>query len=94
MVELVRPMHDAENSTLRLYCWPHRTTHEFGLKDVEKIVYALGADAADRGPDANRVPVEDFIPSCPNEVLDWADDAEVYAEHVEQGIECRERADG
>lgn len=87
---------------MNLYCWPHRTVHEFTLKDVEKIVYALGVEAitayqsgfddgsADVEPIPTRLPEDP--PQCLLEVLRGADDIEVYAEHVEQGIECREKA--
>lgn len=78
---------------LRFYCWPHRTNHEFGLKDVEKIVYALGASDWDGWNDAH-IPSGEKDPQCLLEVLRGANDAEDYAEHVEQGIECRERSDG
>jgi len=88
---------------MQLYCWPCRTVHEFGLEDVEKIVYALGPVGDDQyssgfddgaTPGAGPIRLPGDPQPCWLEVLRWADDSEMYAEHVEQGIECRERADG
>jgi len=83
---------DDPGVSMRFYCWPHRTTHEFGLEDVEKIVYALGAEAVE-SPD-DRADAGTGVPTCLRFVLDWAGTPEVFREHVEQGIECRERTDG
>jgi hypothetical protein len=88
---------------MNLYCWPHRVVHAVPLADVEKIVYALGPaptdayfsgydDGGDNWGEGNKpTRTRDYQP-CWLEVLKWADDAEMYAEHVEQGIECRERS--
>jgi hypothetical protein len=86
MPGLVEVAHHTENRWVHLYCWPCRTTHEFGLKDVERIVYALGAAISLGNPE--------LYPYCLRTALRDADHPEVFAEHVEQGIECRERADG
>lgn len=84
IIEL-EPGYFQQGRVMRLYCWPCRTAHSFPLEDVEKIVYALGADAM--MPE----PISVNEPSCLKEVLRW-DNPEVFAEHVEQGIECRKAA--
>jgi len=76
-----------DSSTMNLYCWPCRAPHVLLLRDVERIVYALGAHETDKDPRAGS-----WAGSCLLQVLRWADDAEIYAEHVEEGIECREHA--
>lgn len=76
---------------LNLYCWPCRTVHQFDLDDVEKIVYTLGASEWDGWNDAH-MPSGDEHPQCLREILRLADNPEGYAEHVEQGVECREAA--
>jgi hypothetical protein len=88
---------------LNLYCWPCREVHQLPAADVEKIVYALGPAPTDAyfsgyddggdnyGLGAEPTRARDYQP-CWLEVLKSADDSEVYAEHVEQGIECRERS--
>lgn len=82
---------------MRFYCWPCATVHEFALKDVERIVYALGTDAAFAWDDAH-APSGDDTPECLNRVLGWVTDTPpeygTHALHVQQGVECRERADG
>lgn len=94
---------DDPGVSMRFYCWPHRVVHEFDLKAVEKIAYALGAEAVtayeagfnDGGEnygEGERTRLPEDGPQCLRKVLRGADDIEVYAEHVEQGIECRERA--
>jgi hypothetical protein len=75
---------DDPGVSMNLHCWPCRTVHEFGLDDVERIVYALGGIAAD---DFNRIVSE---PDCLISVLRGASDSEAYAEHVDQGVECRQ----
>jgi hypothetical protein len=86
---------------LRLYCWPCRTVHEFKLKDIERIVYSLGAaeilaydsgyqDAEDK---IERTRPADGPSACLLTALRDAGNSEVFAEHVEQGVECREAAD-
>lgn len=80
--------------TLRFYCWPCRATHEFGLKEVERIVYTLVLDSADAWDDAHAP--DGIGPQCLRKVLEWANAAPkvgTYAEQVEQGIECRERSE-
>lgn len=105
MPGLVEVAHQTEHRWMHLYCWPCRATHEFGLQDVEKIVYALGAEAItayesgfnDGGDNfglGERSRMPEDPPQCLREVLRGADDVEVYAEHVEQGIERREQANG
>ena len=89
---------------MRFNCWPCKTVHEFALKDVERIVYALGAAEvlatelqAETETDADRAEARDQAdagPTCLAVILDCSGDPEVFGEHVEQGIECRERADG
>jgi hypothetical protein len=76
---------------MNLYCWPCRTVHQFPLADVEKLVYALGADAQDGWSETAVVSMDE--PDCLNELLKAAGNPEAYAEHVEQGIECREAAE-
>lgn len=87
---------------LRLYCWRHNLLHEIAVPDVEKILYALGPAPTDayfsgyddgRGMHGVAEPTRDRDerPDCWLEVLRWADDSEMYAEHVEQGIECRSK---
>jgi hypothetical protein len=105
MPGLVEVAHHTGNRWVHLYCWPCKTVHEFSLQDVERIVYALGAEAItayeagfnDGGEnfgEGERTRLPEDPPQCLREVLRGAVDIEVYAEHVEQGIECRERADG
>jgi len=93
---------------LNLYCWQHRTVHAFPLADVERIIYALGAETIDGydggyrdgwnvrrvgGPwGSDRTRLTDDPPDCLKTVLRGAGDDEVYAEHVEQGVECRKAA--
>jgi hypothetical protein len=87
---------------LNLYCWPHNAVHTFPVADIERIVYALGPVGNDQYASGfedadNQVgplrEVTDPQP-CWAEVLRWAGDSEMYAEHVEQGIGCREASDG
>ena len=84
---------DIEAINLRLYCWQHKANHTLPLADVERIVYALMADAlmvsmANSLPDTADLP-QSVIP-CQLEILkNWANDIEVFAEHVEQGVGCR-----
>jgi hypothetical protein len=88
-------VHSTEFRFMRLYCWPCKSTHEFGLKDVERIVYTLVLDSADAWDDAHAP--DGIGPQCLQKVLEWANAAPktgTYAEQVEQGIECRERSDG
>lgn len=76
--------HNVQESVLHLnfYCWPCHATHPFLPTDVEKIVYALGADAvSDLGDDND--------PECLLRYLRYANSAEGRSEHVEQGIKCR-----
>lgn len=88
VLEQDKPYHPAVALTMHLYCWPCRAVHAFPLAEVERIVYALGADAADLNHEG---PAEEI--ACLFDVQRWAESGP-YAEHVEQGIECRERADG
>jgi hypothetical protein len=99
------PVESRYQVSINLYCWPCRTVHQFELGDVEKIVYALGAaatvaehasyidgwqDADDGKP--NSGPDGD-TPMCLKIALRDADQPEVFAEHTEQGIECREKSE-
>jgi hypothetical protein len=79
---------------VNLYCGRHRENHDLRPSIVEQVVYSLSAAYADAitepeggaayaGEDALRL-----IP-CPVEVARWAGDSEMYAEHVEQSVECR-----
>jgi len=93
---------------MRLYCWQHRTVHAFPLADVEQIIYALGASVIDaydggyrdgwnnandnRPYGADRARQTDDPPDCLRRVIREAGDCEMYAEHVEQGVECRKAA--
>lgn len=81
-----------DQSTMNLYCWRCNGPHVLLLDDVERLVYALATDAADRSERADRVPLADYIPSCYLTVLRWAADSEMYAEWVEQGVECRTKS--
>jgi hypothetical protein len=96
-----RPYPPAVALTMNFYCWPCRTVHAFGLEDVEKIVYALGAaeilaydsgyqDATDR---IERTRPAEGPSACLRTALRDADNPEVFAEHTEQGVECRAAAD-
>lgn len=77
-------------TVMNLYCWQHKANHLLPLAEVERLVYALGVDGWDRGPGADRVAQGDFVPACPLDVVkNWAGDPEIYAEWVEQGVECR-----
>jgi hypothetical protein len=94
---VVEVPHRTEHRWMNLYCWPCRTVHQFGLKDVEKIVYALGANAVlayelGRLDEAAKNPEQpsDSAVTCLKTVLRDANSPEVFIEHVEQGIECRE----
>lgn len=75
---------------LRFYCWPHRTNHEFKLKDVEKIVYALSAADAHCDAWPPNYGSGHFAPEC---LMDWLKDERRDAEHVAKSIECREQAE-
>jgi hypothetical protein len=89
------PVESFHEVAVNLYCWPHKTVHRFDLADVEQIVYALGA--AER--DGHRAGADDpsfgrqvarLQAACLREVLKtWAGDPDLFAEHVEQGVECR-----
>lgn len=80
---------------IRLYCWAHQAVHELPIEDVEKLVYALqaaektawqaGADDPRMGHLCARDPMD-----CPFEIRKWAEDSELFAEHVEQGSASRE----
>jgi len=101
MPGLVEVAHHTENRWVHLYCWPCRTVHEFSLKDVERIVYALGMAEVEAlhmggviGQQTECRELAAFGPSCLREILPATHDGDLFAEHVEQGIECRERADG
>lgn len=77
-----------------LYCWLHRDNHSFTQGEVEKIVYSLGAAETDAYLDGARDPETALTnpppsPTCLQDALRSADNPEVYAEHVEQGVECR-----
>lgn len=89
---------DDPGVSVRLYCWPCRTVHEFKADDVEWIVYALGAlevhayqvasEDPELGGDLGRAG-----PTCLEEVLRVAGDSDMAAEHVEQGVQCRQAHD-
>lgn len=89
---------DAMNGRLRLYCWPCKDVHTIELADVERIVYALGAAELvsyqsgfdDGGPLNEPTRLPDDPPTCHLVTLRHAADIEVFAEHVEQGVACRE----
>lgn len=83
---------------LRLYCWQHNEVHEFTLDDVEQIIYALAAgvpNAYGLGADHPEFGhlCEAAKPECPIDTLRSAGDIELFAEHVEQGVECRAAAE-
>lgn len=104
MAELLSNLHSNADSTfmvrsMRLYCWPCRTVHELEVAEVERIVYALGAaetvaydsgfmDGSGDVGDGTRTRAA--VSTCLRQALIAADHPEVFAEHVEQGIECRE----
>jgi hypothetical protein len=93
LLVLYQPSILPNGADLNLYCWRCRAAHSFTVADIERLVYALATDAADRSERADRVPIEDYQPSCYHEVLRWAGDSEMYAEWVEQGVECRSAVD-
>jgi hypothetical protein len=81
---------------LTLYCWRCNTVHELPAQDVEKVIYALGATVADAYAAGAEDPAfgleqAQLGPDCLLEMLRAAGNPEVYTEHVEQGVECRER---
>lgn len=82
---IFRAINARQTAVGALYCWPCKDVHVFSPDDVERIVYALGADVVQADGSAP----ERGEPDCLGEVLGWARSAELYAEHVEQGIECR-----
>jgi hypothetical protein len=94
------PVESFHEVTVNLYCWPHRTVHRFDLGAVEKIVYALGAAeilAYDSGYQDATDKIERTRPAegpsaCLRTALRDADNPEVFAEHTEQGVECRAAA--
>lgn len=65
---------------MHLYCWPHNTTHLFSEGQVEKIVYALFADAKNAVTTGAR---------CPREMLALARDPEAFLEYVNDGVTAR-----
>lgn len=94
------PVESSHEVAVNLYCWPCRTVHAFTLVEVEQIVYALGAaeilaydsgyqDAEDQ---AERTRPADGPSACLRTALQDAGNPEVFAEHVDQGMECRERS--
>jgi hypothetical protein len=85
---------------LRLYCWPCNGVHEFALPDVEQIIYALGMAEVEAfrlggviGEQTQCRELADAGPSCLRHILSAAGDADLSAEHVEQGVICRAAAD-
>jgi hypothetical protein len=82
---------------VNLYCWQHKANHVMEVHDVEQLVYALTVGYADAitTTDDRRFPDDaysDHLP-CPLAVAkQWASDPEIYAEHVEQEVECRASA--
>jgi hypothetical protein len=89
-----------EQTVMRLYCWPCRTVHPFAVADVERIVYALGAAEllahglrAETETDDQRAEAQEMAdagPTCLSALLDCSGDPEVFGEHVEQAVECRQ----
>lgn len=79
---------------MRLWCWQHKANHTLPLADVERIVYALGWHSINNNwmPGAWENRVEQPHPLCPLFILSWAVGEGAYAEHVEQGVECRAAA--
>jgi hypothetical protein len=93
------PVASSHEVSVNLYCWPCRTVHEFKLKDVERIVYALGQAEVEAlhlgGVIGQQTECKELAaagPSCPRDVLSAAGDGDLYSEHVEQGVECRKVA--
>jgi hypothetical protein len=82
-----------------LYCWQHNTNHHLTAGELERAFYALGAAYSDEltEPDGDRVYAGELSiehPICPVAVArEWAD-PEMYAEVIEQGVECRKRVAG
>jgi hypothetical protein len=74
---------------VRLHCWTHNTTHHLTPGQAEQVVYALTAATSD-AVISDIVPVGEY--PCPLEALRWAGDPELYAEHVQQGVESRRAA--
>ena len=80
-----------------LFCWSHNRAHRFTPGEGERIVYALMAllhDAELAHAQRQEPPAIDSRddPICPEAALRLAYDSEGYAEHVEQGVECRRDA--
>ena len=90
MAKLITPGGHRPLMRLNLYCWPCRTVHAFPLTDVERIVYAFGGAEADRDADPEPFTDGEPMPSCLVDVLGVSNLAEMYAEHVDRGVECRE----
>lgn len=84
---------------LRLYCWPCNGVHEFVLADVEQLVYALGAaevmayESGFADADSEEMRTRGETPACLRTILRAAENPEAFAEHVEQGVTCRERGE-
>jgi hypothetical protein len=84
---------------LTLYCWQHNANHMLKLADLERLVYALSAAVSDAygiGADDPALGREfAALPSCCllDVVKDWAGDPDMYADHVEQGVACRQAGD-
>lgn len=66
---------------MRLYCEPCNKVEDIPEADMEALVYVLVGCAMDR---------QEFIP-CLSEAKDWANDAEMYAEYVNECQAARER---
>lgn len=96
MAELIIPGRhrpEYEPARMRFYCPPCDTTHEFGLKEVERLVYTLTAEAVIalglREDSAGRFADDIRDPSlCLRQVL-ISDHP-----HADQAIRRREQADG
>lgn len=88
--------------TMNLYCWQHKANHTLPLADVERIVYALGAEvgyvyASTFGRDMSTYEDMDGEPDCLLDVLKGATTGlfattDQFAAHVERGVECRAAA--
>ncbi len=79
---------------MRLYCWSHKANHDVSMDDVERIVYALGAEVAQNLADSEGydLSTHDEVPfevECLLLVLESANVGDRFGQHVEHGVASR-----
>lgn len=79
---------DTGNQQADLWCDPCCKTHPFTAAEVERIVYALQADAVSYADEAETYRRDDL--ECLREALRGSHSPELYAEHVAALVERRE----